>query len=434
MKKLSFSILAMICGCAAMLAQSFPPLEDEDMFFGVTFGSHHSYMHISDIDKQVYPDIHGNTSAIFSIFFQKYIDEEKHFSVRPEFAFLNRGGGIKNIMKNKEGYYLSEGIKDILYGVKGHYVDVRVPLMYHFMDKGNLLRPYAYLAPVFGFNSGGYVESETRYFLPSKGNGYTSTGMHLDASKANMKPFYFAFALGIGANYTLNIGGNPVQVGAEIMSEFGLTNTYGKDADALYKYPVVGNSSTTADVKGSRKYNGLEFKLTVGVPFSVFRDKDYAPCQPEKEIVYVEKIVEKEVYAEPDRGCYSLEEINDMMIRGESVIGKTICAIDDAINFEFDKSVIKPSSYEYLNRLAETLKRTNAKIMVKGHTDNMGSEEYNLNLSKERAMSVMNYLIDRGVRRENLSYNYYGMSQPIADNNTEAGRRMNRRVEFEIMR
>ncbi len=133
-----------------------------------------------------------------------------------------------------------------------------------------------------------------------------------------------------------------------------------------------------------------------------------------------------------DKPCYSLDEIVNMMARGESVEGKTICAIDDDILFDFGQAHIKPASYGYLDRLAETLIRTNSHIVVKGHTDNVGSAESNLVLSKNRAENVANYLRRRGVPASKLSTEYYGMTRPIATNDTEAGRAMNRRVEFEI--
>ena len=134
-----------------------------------------------------------------------------------------------------------------------------------------------------------------------------------------------------------------------------------------------------------------------------------------------------------DYPCNSLDEIISMMAKGQPIEGRKICAIDDAINFELSKSDITPESYDYLNRLAQVLKRTNSKVKIIGHTDNTGSDEFNLNLSKQRALSVLNYLAEQGVPRANLSYDYLGMSMPIATNQTEAGRRLNRRVEFEIM-
>lgn len=89
---------------------------------------------------------------------------------------------------------------------------------------------------------------------------------------------------------------------------------------------------------------------------------------------------------------------------------------------------------KYLKKLAETLKRTNAGIRVKGHTDNVGTEEFNLELSKQRALEVVRQLEKYGVDSSKLSYEYFGMSRPLSDNDTEKGRRMNRRVEIEILK
>ena len=95
---------------------------------------------------------------------------------------------------------------------------------------------------------------------------------------------------------------------------------------------------------------------------------------------------------------------------------------------------IKAESFAYLDKLAETLKRINTRIKVKGHTDNIGTDEVNMNLSKERAQAVMNYLLGKGVSRSKLSYDYYGSSLPLTTNETEEGRAMNRRVEIEILK
>jgi OOP family OmpA-OmpF porin len=73
------------------------------------------------------------------------------------------------------------------------------------------------------------------------------------------------------------------------------------------------------------------------------------------------------------------------------------------------------------------------KITVNGHTDNVGTADYNLNLSKTRAKAVYDYLIKSGISTFRLNYQYYGLTKPIADNDTEEGRAVNRRVEFEII-
>ena len=135
--------------------------------------------------------------------------------------------------------------------------------------------------------------------------------------------------------------------------------------------------------------------------------------------------------AKPEKPCYTLEEIDEMMAKNKSVDGKTICAID-AITFEFGKSNIKPESYDYLDKLAQTLKRSNRHVEVKGHTDNVGGNEFNMNLSRDRAKAVVDYLVSKGVNPDKLTYSYYGMTRPLSDNDTEEGRAKNRRVEFTI--
>ena len=74
------------------------------------------------------------------------------------------------------------------------------------------------------------------------------------------------------------------------------------------------------------------------------------------------------------------------------------------------------------------------RVEVKGHTDNVGTEDFNVKLSRDRAEEVVKYLTRQGVSESNLSYSYYGMSRPLASNDTEDGRKMNRRVEFEILK
>jgi len=70
---------------------------------------------------------------------------------------------------------------------------------------------------------------------------------------------------------------------------------------------------------------------------------------------------------------------------------------------------------------------------ISGHTDEIGSTEYNVDLSKRRAERVIQYLADKGINRSRLRIKYFGKSKPAADNTTEEGRHQNRRVEFQIL-
>ena len=117
----------------------------------------------------------------------------------------------------------------------------------------------------------------------------------------------------------------------------------------------------------------------------------------------------------------------------QSITGKTICAIEQ-INFAFGESSISKDSYGYLDKIVLLIQQGNLKMEIKGHTDNVGNKDFNLELSKKRAMAVYSYLIKKGVNPDRLSYSYYGMSKPITSNDTEEGRKINRRVEFEILK
>ena len=110
--------------------------------------------------------------------------------------------------------------------------------------------------------------------------------------------------------------------------------------------------------------------------------------------------------------------------------------IKDKILFKTNSARILPKSYPILDALVETIKKHPEieKIIIKGHTDSVGSRKYNLRLSQRRANAVRNYLIKKGIPPQKLEAVGYGEDYPIADNSTSEGRAMNRRVEFEIVR
>jgi len=109
--------------------------------------------------------------------------------------------------------------------------------------------------------------------------------------------------------------------------------------------------------------------------------------------------------------------------------------VDEAIqNLEFDlgKATIRPSSYPSLNKVAILLIEKNFSLKLAGHTDNSGSMQFNLKLSKDRAEAVKSYLVSKGANPSRIEATGYGPTQPIASNATEAGRQQNRRVEFTL--
>ncbi len=103
-------------------------------------------------------------------------------------------------------------------------------------------------------------------------------------------------------------------------------------------------------------------------------------------------------------------------------------------NLEFDlaKATIRATSYATLDRVANLVVSKNLSLKLAGHTDSQGSDTYNMKLSKDRAESVKNYLVSKGVNPTRIEATGYGESQPIDTNVTPLGRQNNRRVEFTL--
>lgn len=106
---------------------------------------------------------------------------------------------------------------------------------------------------------------------------------------------------------------------------------------------------------------------------------------------------------------------------------------DSGLMFPVDQSELSTLSKQNLAELSETLKKyKDTNILVEGHTDNTGSDDYNMALSRKRAYSVEDYLAGNGIAKTRMEISAYGEMQPIATNDTEAGRQQNRRVEVAI--
>ncbi|WP_370469331.1 OmpA family protein [Nibrella viscosa] len=105
------------------------------------------------------------------------------------------------------------------------------------------------------------------------------------------------------------------------------------------------------------------------------------------------------------------------------------------IFFDVNKSELRPESFPELDRVVVTLNE-NPKMTIElgGHTDNTGSDESNLKLSQDRADSVREYLIGKGIEPDRVGSKGYGESKPVATNDTDEGRQQNRRVEFVIVK
>ncbi|MGC1204737.1 MAG: OmpA family protein [Flavobacteriaceae bacterium] len=128
----------------------------------------------------------------------------------------------------------------------------------------------------------------------------------------------------------------------------------------------------------------------------------------------------------------------------EEIPGAQVERVDDGIVVTFDESSgvyfdtnkfnINSASQTTLNKLIGVFKEyPDTNLLVVGHTDSAGADDYNMTLSKNRAHAVTNYLTHKGINQSRLTTNWFGETQPMHDNSTAAGRAKNRRVNIAIL-
>jgi len=133
-------------------------------------------------------------------------------------------------------------------------------------------------------------------------------------------------------------------------------------------------------------------------------------------------------------GGFWIASAEKLEIKKEQIkVGRTFQL--NNVYFEFNKWSLLPESFEELNKVVQFLKENpKVEIELSGHTDNIGSDKYNLELSQKRAESCKEYLVKMGITSNRIIPKGYGKNKPIAPNATDAGREQNRRVEFTILK
>lgn len=193
------------------------------------------------------------------------------------------------------------------------------------------------------------------------------------------------------------------------------------------RFILIGNFYHDDDTKTTKFPEGQ------GGAYYYIDDVKVRRAKPEEELT---PKPEPSIAPPPKVVLQKTEIISTKQIKLDSIafrVGNTITL--ENIFFEFDKSTLLADSETELDKLVDILSDyPHLKIEISGHTDNVGSDEYNQKLSESRAKSVVDYLIDENVSADRLSYKGYGSSQPITSNQTETGRAKNRRVNFTVIR
>ncbi|MDR0546696.1 MAG: OmpA family protein, partial [Dysgonamonadaceae bacterium] len=366
-------------------------------YVGLAVGLNSPTMHYSSNGLNDYKsEIYFNT--LYGIFAEFPLDAANRFWIRPEIDFLTRGQHIK---------------KDVEYTMDAHYVNLAVPFSYCFSNENASAIPYLALAPSLGLATGGKIKLDEQSTKITGGN---------------LNPLDFGIYGGLGIKIPIKTAGREIlRLGIEAGYYFGLANTYSEqeldnDAKAL--------NVNFYDLEGeSRSHRGFQVKISASVPLNIFQTKKKPAPTPIPVVIEPTPIVEVKEVVKEEKPCFSLEEMQQFIRNGESVAGKKICAISQ-INFEFGKSDIKKQSQAYLNNIVALMaENPSMNIVINGHTDNIGSAESNMTLSRNRAKAVYDYLVKKGIDSSRLTYQYYGLERPIATNDTEEGRERNRRVE-----
>jgi outer membrane protein OmpA-like peptidoglycan-associated protein len=140
------------------------------------------------------------------------------------------------------------------------------------------------------------------------------------------------------------------------------------------------------------------------------------------------------VQLKPDLNTMKKEEAKDVVIKLNKEEEEILKKAFDNLEFETAKAIIRESSLASLDELASLMqKKPNWRLKISGHTDNQGKPATNMQLSKNRALAVKNYLMTKGISEDRFKVEWFGQTKPIADNKTPEGRQKNRRVEMLII-
>lgn len=268
------------------------------------------------------------------------------------------------------------------------------------------------------------------YFVPCEDlTPYLATGFGGILFNNNNSPqslldvtyFEYQFNLGIGAEWRFlenwSIRGEGIYHTASTNKLDGYDDA-GED-----KGLFGGNSDTYVTLSA-----GVQFYFSKGEPSTLCNLYDGvtvgAPYDDYPTLDEIEDLIKK--YPCPD-------PCPEVVIKEPVEVEKTSWILV-GVNFDFDKTVLKPEYHPTLHPTIQFLNNNpEVRVEIQGHTDNIGSDNYNQKLSEGRAASVRNYLVSKGIDPSRMTVKGYGESVPLMDNSTSEGRAFNRRIEFKVI-
>ena len=412
-------------------------------FFGVRAGMNFADMHYTHQPIINAYDHYLQGNLMLGLFGHFQLGNS-NFSVRPELSYVGRGDSLQ--------------WEDVHYCMSVNYVDARIPLTYNFRKQGSRVSPYIMLAPQFNFAINGkinyYADDISAYYVDPSAKVIST-----DIAKTTIRPFDFSLMVGLGLDWLINTGGMPLLFSVEGGYNFGLVDNFAKaerydnDSRVASNHANIKNNFIDAEYNdGSRFNRGLEVAVRLAIPLDNSWRKEKKVLTKIIEIERIDTITKTDTfYIRPDtvvvhqvdthrieekgykvKDCYSFGEMYSFLTLGIDISDKRLCLFN--VNFDFDSYKLRPESEKPLSDVALLLKSfPEMEIEIYGHTDSIGSEEYNQKLSENRAAEVRRWLIKQGIEPERMKSAGFGKKFPIESNSTEEGRFHNRLVEIEVM-
>lgn len=262
------------------------------------------------------------------------------------------------------------------------------------------------------------------YYASAKQGGYGEQDIYVITFLGEEKPFVYSNEDNLIASIADPVKSAAAAPPMELKAN-SVTILKGTITDALSDKPVEAAIDLVDNVKNeviaTFKSNSSTGKYLVSLPAG----RNYGIAVKADNYLF-----HSENFDIPENNGY-LEVVKDVKLKNVAVGTKIVLR---NIFFDFDKATLKAESTAELERLIKLLNDVpTMKIEIGGHTDSKGSDEYNMTLSGKRAKAVVDYLVGHGIAADRLKSNGYGETVPIATNDSDEGRALNRRTEFMIL-
>jgi outer membrane protein OmpA-like peptidoglycan-associated protein/tetratricopeptide (TPR) repeat protein len=337
-------------------------------------------------------------------------------------------GSTINSPYDEEGVFIHPDGRTLYFSSKGHNSMGGYDIFKSTLDNGKWSEPenlgYPINTPdndVFFSISASGVHG---YYSSVKPEGYGNQDLYLITFLGPEKPLVNNTEDNLLASLTQPVSETAIEKTVEI-KENQITIIKGKILDDVSLQPIGATLEITDNAKNeviaSFESNSATGKYLISLPSG----KNYGIAVKAQGYLF-----HSENLNIPPTTIY--QEIEKDIKLKKMEVGTTI--VLNNIFFDFDKSTLRDESFPELERLLKLLNDfPTLKIEISGHTDNRGTAAYNKTLSENRAKSVVDYLLGKGISKDRLTFIGYGFDKPVATNDTDEGRQLNRRTEFKVI-